>query len=67
MEGMPRMTWEAMRLDSIARVRRADSLADVERLAREARAESLAVRRDTAQRPRRPPPPRPGAPGDSAR
>jgi rod shape-determining protein MreC len=74
---------EAMRLDSIARVRRADSLANAARLAREARAESLAVvRRDTAAprpvprpapaprpAPPRPAPPRPAPPaaGDSAR
>jgi rod shape-determining protein MreC len=47
----------AARLDSIAQVRRADSLADAARVARAARAESLAVaRRDTTRRrpPRRP-------------
>lgn len=52
----------AARLDSIARIRRADSLAEAERMARAARAESLAVaRRDTTPRPapRPAPPPRP--------
>jgi rod shape-determining protein MreC len=62
----------AARLDSIARVRRADSVADAERLAREARAESLVVRRDTATAApvRRPAPaaatPRAPAPAPSA-
>lgn len=48
----------AARLDSIAKVRLADSLAEATRIARAARAESLAVtRRDTTRRrpPRRPP------------
>jgi rod shape-determining protein MreC len=45
----------AMRLDSIAKVRLADSLAEVARVARIARAESLAViKKDTTRR--RPPP-----------
>jgi hypothetical protein len=46
----------AARLDSIARVRRADSVAEAARVTRAARAESLAVaRRDTTrQRPRSP-------------
>ena len=52
----------AARLDSIARVRRADSLAEAARMARAARAESLAViRRDTAARARPRPAPRPPA------
>jgi rod shape-determining protein MreC len=71
----------AMRRDSIAKVRRADSLAWAAELARAARAESLAsVRKDTAARKparppvradsARPPAPKPAAPAlrpDSAR
>jgi len=61
----------AARLDSIARVRRADSIAEAARMARAARAESLAaVRRDTLARPvprRAPrPAPRPAPPPDTA-
>ena len=53
----------AGRLDSIARVRRADSLAEAARMARAARAESLAVaRRDTTRRAVPLPAPRPSAP-----
>jgi rod shape-determining protein MreC len=49
----------AARLDSIARIRRADSLAEIARVAAAARAESLAVaRRDTTRRRA----PRPAAP-----
>ena len=55
----------AARLDSIARIRRADSLAEAARIAAAARAESLAVaRRDTTRRRA----PRPAAPApDTAR
>lgn len=50
----------AARLDSIARVRRADSLAEAARMAQAARAESLAAaRRDTVGRPPARPAPRP--------
>ena len=61
----------AARLDSIAQVRRADSLAEASRVTKAARAESLAVaRRDTVRRrPRRPPAesaPPPAAPSPEA-
>jgi rod shape-determining protein MreC len=53
----------AARLDSIARVRRADSLVQAERLAKVARAESLAVaRRDTTRRAPARTAPRPAPP-----
>ena len=53
----------AARLDSIARVRRADSLAEAVRMAQAARAESLAaVRRAATPAAPRPPAPRPPAP-----
>ncbi len=53
----------AARLDSIAQVRRADSLAEAARLARVTRAESLAVaRRDTVRRRPAPRPPAPAPP-----
>ncbi|HYC33395.1 MAG TPA: rod shape-determining protein MreC [Gemmatimonadales bacterium] len=56
----------AARLDSIARVRRADSLAEAARMAQAARAESLAAARRTGTAPR-PAPARPAAPrADSA-
>ena len=58
----------AARLDSIARVRWADSIAEAARLARAARAESLAVvRRDTTRRAPARPATRPAAPPDTAR
>jgi rod shape-determining protein MreC len=57
----------AARLDSIARVRRADSIAEAARMARAARAESVAVaRRDTTRRAAPRPAPRP-APPDTSR